>query len=224
MKIIILDSGILINLSLNGLLYIIPELKAKTGVRFMITQDVKYETIDRPIHVPRFELGAIRVEEMLLSKFIELPEEFGISSPDIAKKRDEFMQIANHSLFSDGKWLQIVSNAEVSCLAASFLLTQNKIENMIGIDERTTRLLAERPESLSDLMSAKLHEKIKLDKSNLVVFKDFRFVRSTELVYVAFKKGILKLHDPKTLEAALFATKYHGSSVSFEEIRQLKRL
>lgn len=224
MKVLILDSGVLINLSLNGLLYIIPELKKISQIKFLITPDVKYETIDRPLGVPRFELGAISIEEMLLGKFIELPESLGISLPELNKKRDELMRIANHSLFSEGKWLQIVSNAEISCLAASFLLTQNKTENLIGIDERTTRLLAERPENLAELMSAKLHEKIKLDKSELGAFKDFRFIRSSELVYVAFKKGILKLHDPKTLEAALFATKYHGSSVSFEEIRELKRL
>ena len=58
MKAVILDSGPLINLSMNGLLYIIKELKEKTGVRFFITKDVKYETLDRPIGVPRFELGA----------------------------------------------------------------------------------------------------------------------------------------------------------------------
>lgn len=224
MKVLIMDSGILINFSLNGLLYLIPQLKKATGVRFVITGDVKFETVDRPVGVPRFEFGALQVLEMMKNKDIEMPEDFGVSRQELENLRDRIMQSANHALRSRDQWIQIVSNAEISCLALSQILSEKGVENMIGIDERTTRLLSEKPENLEEIISSKIHQRIQLEKKNLLDFKNFRFIRSSELVYVAFKKGLLKMDDPRTLEAALFATKYKGSSISFDEIKELKKL
>ena len=73
-------------------------------------------------------------------------------------------------------------------------------------------------------MSSKLHKKITTNKKNLAVFSKFRFIRSTELVYVAYKKGILKVNGAKALEAALYATKFKGAAVSWDEINILKKL
>jgi hypothetical protein len=57
------------------------------------------------------------------------------------------------------------------------------------------------------------------------IFSKFKFIRSSELVYVAYKKGIINLgNNKKVLEALLYATKFKGSSISFEEINELKRL
>ena len=224
MKAIILDSGVLINLSLNGMLNLIPELKKDTGVRFVITSDVKYETADRPVGVPRFELGALRILSLIKSKDIEMPSDFGVAEEELKSSRDRMMQIANQSLRSRNQWIRIVSNAEMSCLALSKIFSHKGIENIIAIDERTTRLLSEKPENLSKLISSKVHEQIHLETKNLSEFNGFRFIRSSELVYVAFKKGLLKISDPRVLEAVLFATKYHGSSISFEEINELKKL
>lgn len=224
MKTIILDSGILINLSMNGLLYIIPELKKKTGVNFAITPDVKYETVQRPLTVPRFELGALRIQELIDNKTIQLPKDLGINEKELNEKRDHLMDIANHSIKARGKWIKIVSNAEISCLALSILLSEKKVDNIIGVDERTTRLLSERPQNLEKLMSKKLHQNVRLENVSFEEFKNFKFIRSTELAYVAFKKGVLHIKDPKALEAVLYATKFKGASVSYEEIKQLKKL
>ena len=65
MRVLILDSGPLINLSMNGLLYILEGLKAHFQGKIIITRQVKYETIDRPLNVPRFELGALRIKNLL---------------------------------------------------------------------------------------------------------------------------------------------------------------
>lgn len=223
-RVLILDSGTLINLSMNGLLYIITELKKITNVRFAITEQVKYETVDRPIDIPRFELEALRVRDMINSNELELPFDFEIPNNELAEKTKELMETANHALQAREKWINIVSDAEMSCLAFSLLLTKKGIENLIAIDERTTRVLAEKPENLQKIIAKKVHFPVSLTRENLEVFSKFRFIRSTELVYVAFKKGILKINDPKALEAALYATKYKGSSVSFEEIDVLKKL
>jgi hypothetical protein len=224
MKAVILDSGTLINLSMNGLLYIIKELKRTSNVNFIITKQVKYEIVDRPISIPRFQLGALRIQNLIDSKEIETPDSLDISDSEIQKKTKELMQIANTSVKARGKWIKIVSDAEMSCLALSSLLTKKGTENIISIDERTTRILSEKPENLERLMSKKLHNSVSIIKENFSAFKEFRFLRSTELVYVAHKKGILEVKGPKALEAVLFATKFKGSSVSYEEINQLKKL
>lgn len=224
MKTLILDSGTLITLSMNGLLYLIPELKKKTGVRFAITEKVKYEATDRPIKVPRFELGALRIKSLIDEKSLELPSAFSISQQAIKSKTQEFLELANHAVKAKQRWVDIVSQAEMSCLALSSLLTKRGIENMIAVDERTTRMLGEKPENLQKLMSKRLHYNVSLETKNLKTFSQFKFMRSTELVYVAYKKDLLKVKGPKALEAALFATKFKGSSVSFDEINALKKL
>lgn len=224
MKILILDSGILINLSMNGLLYLFEEFKKVSDVKFVITKDVKYETVERPAGVPRFELGALRVKSLIERKIIEMPEDLNVKSSAIDFEKNRLVKIANNSVKAEGRFVSIVSNAEMSCLALSSELTKRGIENMIGIDERTTRLLAEKPENLGELMSNRLHQRVDIVQKNFSAFANFRFIRSAELVYVAYKKELLHLKDPKTLEAALYATKFKGSSISFEEIAELKRL
>jgi hypothetical protein len=223
-KTLILDSGTIINLSMNGLLYLIPALKKSSNVKFLITKDVKYEILERPIAIPRFQLEALRVQQLLNNKDIELPDSVNVPEQQIKNKRDELMNIANHSLKANGKWINIVSNAEISCLALSSILTEKGIENIIAVDERTTRMLSEKPQNLEKLMSRKLHQRISLEANNFKLFKNFKFIRSTELVFVAAKKGLLHIQGPKALEAALYATKFKGSSVSWDEIKTLKKL
>ncbi len=223
-KVLIFDSGTLINLSMNGLLYVLEKLKEQTTMRFVITEKVKYELVDRPLTIPRFELGALRIQKLIEDKVIETPSVLDVSQNDIESKTSDFLHIANHSINSRGKWINIVSDAEMSCLALSSLLTERGIENMIAVDERTTRILSEKPENLEKLMSKRLHIEVKAETKDLSIFKQFKFIRSTEIVYVAYKKDILNLKGPKALEAVLFATKFKGSSVSYEEIDVLKKL
>jgi hypothetical protein len=224
MKIIILDSGTLINLSMNGLLYLVEDLEKNSEVKFVITTQVKYEVVDRPINVPRFELGALRVRDMIDAGVLQIPSSLQVSEQEVSSLTREFKDIANSSIFAHGKPMTIVSDAEMSCLALSSILTKKGVENLIGIDERTTRLLAEKPENLEKLMSDRFHVRVELQRNKFDIFSEFRFIRSTELVFVAFKKGLLRLNGSKALEAALYATKYHGASVSFEEIDALKKL
>lgn len=224
MKALILDSGILINLSMNGLLYLLEEFKKISKTKFLITPQVKYETLDRPIKVPRFELGALRIQQLISKKVIELPSSMNISQKEIDDEAKKLLDIANHSVRTKRGWIKIVSGAEMSCLALSKILKEKGIENVIGVDERTTRILAEKPENLEKIMSKKLHQRVEMMTEDFKIFKEFKFIRSTELVYAAHKKDILKVKGPLALEAALFATKFKGSSVSFDEIKVLKKL
>ncbi len=222
-KALIFDSGTLINLSINGLLYILEEIKNSTEIKMLITNEVKYELIDRPLNVPRFELSALKIQRLIDLEVLEFPESLNISKEILNSTTQKLMSIANSIVKADGKFIKIVSNAEMSCLALSSLLTEKEIENIIGIDERTTRILAEKPANLQKIMENKLHTKIQL-VNKLDSFEKFRFIRSTELVYAAYKKGFLKLTGAKALEAVLYATKYAGSSVSWDEINVLKKM
>ena len=223
-KILIFDSGALITLSMNGLTYLLEKLKKTFHGKFIITEEVKYEVIDRPIKVPRFELEALRIKKLLTSNILELPSSLNIDNKTIKSKTRKFMEIANQSVSSKGRWIKIISEGETSCLALSSELTKRNIENIIAIDERTTRILAEKPQNLGKLMSRKLHKEVQISNKALNEFKQFKFIRSTELVLVAHKKGLLNIKGPKALEAVLYATKFKGSSVSFDEINILKKM
>lgn len=224
MKAVVFDSGTLINLSLNGLLYILEGMKKEFGGKFLITEQVKYEVIDRPMGILKFELGALRVKALLDSGVLELPESVNISSKLINDRTGDYMNSANHVLEFKGQPVSIVSSGEMSCLALSAELTEKGVENIISIDERTTRVLCEEPKNLEKIMSAKLHQRLQTDLSKLKMFSNFRFIRTSEFVYVAFKKGIISIEDKKALEALLYATKFKGASISFEEVDQLKKL
>jgi hypothetical protein len=224
MKALIFDSGALINLSMNGLLDLLEKLKKEFDGKFLITKEVKYEVIDRPIGIYRFELGAIRVQNLIDMGVLELPSALGISDEIITKGTEELMEIANHSVLVDSRWVDIVSKGEMSCLALSRELSERKIENIIAIDERTTRVLSENPESLERMMSEKIHRRVHVDEEKLKAFLKFRFIRSSEIVYSAYKKGLTSIKGKKALEALLYATRFKGAAISFEEIDILKKL
>ena len=224
MKALILDSGVLINLSLSGMLDVLTKFKKVSSTKFLITEAVKYETVDRPIGVPRFELGALIIKKLIEDKTIEMPTDLGIDKNELESLTANLLDKANHSFESNKKPLQIVSKGEISCLALSKILTEKNIENVIAIDERTTRLLSEKPENLENTLSSRLHTRVTLKRENLEEFTKFRFIRTAELLYAAFKKNLFDIKDPKTLEAVIYAAKYHGTAISWEEIEELKKL
>jgi len=223
-RVIIFDSGTLISFSMNGLL---PELEALKRIfkgKFIITEDVKREVIDKPLTIKRFLLEALRLNDLLKRKIIELPSALGIKEEEFLKKRDEIKHIANKTFVGRGKDIHLIDNGEASCLALSRILHERKIQNVIAVDERTTRMLGEKPENMQRLLQRKLHTGIKYNKENFKFFKGFKFIRSSELVYVMHKKGLVKLNGPATLDALLWAVKFKGCSISGREIDEIKRI
>mgnify|MGYP001576580675 FL=1 len=223
MKALIFDSGPLINFTLNGLLPVLEQMKKRNQIKFLITTEVKREIYDHPVTIKQFELGALRMRDLLDRSVLETPESLGISSELVTQQTRELTDKANHSLQADGQWIPLVSEAEMSCFALANILKEKRIESMMAVDERTARMLAEKPESLAKLMAQKLHRNVKLI-IRLKELKDMKCVRSSELLYVAYKQGIFTLKDPRTLESLLYASKFKGSSISWDEIEQLKRL
>ena len=223
--IIIFDASTLISLSMNGLLGELKKLKGIFKGKFLITHEVKYEVIDRPLNVKRFELEALRVKKLLNEGILELPESLEINKNEISERTKKILDIANTMFVGDRRDIKIIHSGEASCLALSRILLDKKIPHVIAVDERTTRMLGEKPEKLKELLEKKMSTRVKLVKSNFKYFRGFRFIRSTELLYVAWKKGLIDLKDGgKVLDALLWAVKFKGCSVSSDEIREIMRI
>ena len=188
MKILIFDASALITLAMNGLFGELKKLRKIFDGKFIITKDVKREVIDKPITIKRFELEALRVKQLLDDGVLEMPESLGINTEEFSKKTQEFRQIANEIFTARGKNVNLIDSGEASCLALSRILSEKKIANVIAVDERTTRLLGESPGNLQGYLQKKLHSQIRFNQDNFKHFGGFKFIRSSELMYVAHKK------------------------------------
>ncbi len=224
-KVIIFDAGTLISLSMNGLLYVLKNLKKNFDGHFLITDEVRREIIDIPIQTKRYELEALRVKELYDEKILESPSIYGIDGKTLSNKSREVMEMTNSFFKSHKRQLKILHSGESSCIALSKMLRDKGIDNIIASDERTLRVMIEKPENLRDLLEKKLHTKIDIKASSFGYFKDFKIIRSAEILYVAWKKNLVELHDGKSvLDALLYAVKFKGCAISFEEIEEIKRI
>jgi hypothetical protein len=224
-KAIIFDASTLISFSMNGLIDELRELKKIFNGNFLITNDVKREVIDNPITIKKFELEALRIKELIQQGVLQLPESINVNQEEISKKTQVLMDLANSMFASTKEDIKLIHLGEASCLALSKILNERGIKNVLSIDERTARMLVEKPENLKDLLDKKLHTKILFKKDNFKEFKGFKVIRSVELIYFAYKKGIVKVNGGNlVLDALLYALKYKGCAVSSEEIEEMKRL
>jgi hypothetical protein len=224
MKAIVFDSGTLISLAMSGLY---PELRKLKGVfdgKFLITAEVKKEIVDKPIKIKRFEFEAMKVKQLMDDKIIEMPSSVGIKDGELKAQTNSFVEAANNIYSDRKKNIEVIHSGEASCLALSKLLTERGIKNVIAIDERTTRMLSEKPENLQKLLERRLHRKIQLKKENFAPFKGFRFIRSAELMYVAYKKGLVRVKDKNVLDGLLYAVKFKGCAITGDEIKEIERI
>ncbi len=225
MKAIVFDSSTLINFAINGMLSEFRELKKLFDGKFLITKEVVAEIIDKPIRIKRFELEALKLKELITDKVLEMPSSLGIEENKISKTAGEIMNAANNAFFANGNPMNLIHSGEASGLALSKLLTEKGIQNVMSVDERTMRLIVEKPENLLAIFQKKFHTDLKLRKESLKSLGNFKFIRSTELIFIAYKKGIIKLRNHGTvLDALLYAMKLNGCSISDQEIEEMKRL
>ncbi|OIO43181.1 hypothetical protein COU56_02060 [Candidatus Pacearchaeota archaeon CG10_big_fil_rev_8_21_14_0_10_31_9] len=224
MKVVIFDSGVLITLSMNSLLDMLVDLRKVFKGKFVITREIEEEIVKKPLTIKKYKLGAIRLRKLINDKILEFPESLGIDSSEVRKVSYDILKQTNSIYFSKNHPVHIIDTGEASALALSKILRQKKIENIIAVDERTTRILCEKPENLREILENKLHTKIEekgqIDKDLQSIF----FIRSTELVYIAFKKGLIEDQSKDMLDALLYGTKFKGASVSGSEIKEMERL
>ncbi len=223
-KAIIFDSGALISFSMNGITDIIKRLKEIFKGKFLVTSEIKKEIIDTPMKIKRFRLEALKLKQLLDEGVLEMPSSLGIKDSEITNQGNKILKIANSSFQGTRKAIHLLDMGETSCLALSRILTQKKIKNVIVVDERTTRMLVEKPENLKSILEKKIHTQISIKQDNLKFFKGFGIIRSAELVYVAYKKNLIKLKDRNVLDALLYAVKYKGAAISGDEIEEIKKI
>ncbi len=229
MKILLFDSSSLVSLAMNGLLEELVKLKNSFDGKFIIPIEVRQEIIDRPLDIKKFELEALRLKKLVSDQVLELPSVLGISDSEISTKTKEYLDKANN-LFLDKKTnsgVHLIDSGETACVVLSKILSTKKIENVIVVDERTTRMLGENSEGLRKFLEQKLHTKITIKNENFELFKNLRFIRSTELIYLAYKKGFVNLNSvpkEKILDALLYGLKFKGCSISDDEIEEMKRI
>jgi len=222
MKVIIFDASTIISLAMNGLFEEVKKLKSIFNGKFLITEGVREEVIDTPLKIRRFQFQALRIKQLLDDEVFELPACMGITNEDIIERSLEFLETAN-SLFIEGeKEVHLIDKGEASCLALGRILDEEGIENVLAVDERTTRMLIEKPENLKKLMENKLHTKLKTRKGNFSLFRGFKIIRSVELAYIAYKKGLIQIKGEEVLAAMLYGLKLNGASVSEYEINDIK--
>jgi hypothetical protein len=222
---IIFDSGSLISIAMANLLGVLVELRKKFKGKFLITNEVKREIIDKPLKIHRFELQALMLNSLLEQGVLELSSDIGVDKKEVDDLSNDYLLKANNLFESGGVKVKIISQGEASCLALSRILEKKGYKCVIAIDERTTRVLVEKPENLQKLMSKKLNASIVVRKKYFPLeFKDFKIVRSTELMFVAYKKGLINLKGPGILNAVLWALKTKGCAITMEEIDELKKL
>ena len=225
MKYLIFDAGPLINFSMNGLLDSFEKLKQTFKGEFLITKEVKKEIIDHPKTVKRFELGAIRLEQLYNKGVFKLADINQEEVDELRRLRDNFLQKANSMFKTKKREVHLLDKGECAALALSTILKRKNNEDVpLVIDERTTRILCENPENLKKLMEKKLHTSIKANTSSYDLFKGFKIIRSTELAYMIHKKGLFKLDHPKAFEAIVYGLKFKGCSISEKEVQALSRM
>ncbi|MCK5138428.1 MAG: hypothetical protein KAK00_10345 [Nanoarchaeota archaeon] len=223
MKSVILDSGPVITLALNNLLWLLESVKEKYKMNFYITEPVKKEIVDNPLTTKKFKFEALQVLNLIDKGIIEL-----IDDTKIIEKTESLLDLADNCYKARTKPLKLVHFAEMSVISAALLYKADAIM----IDERTTRYFLERPNKLRNVLSHKLHTKVEINNRTLSELrkqtKGVKIIRSAEFVMVAFEKGLidkflLDIPDSrKTLiEGLLWGLKLSGCAISTKDLEKV---
>jgi hypothetical protein len=227
-KIIVFDTGPIISLTLNNLLWILEPLLKEFRGTFYIPMAVKRELIDKPLKTRKYKFEALQIIPLISNRTLEI-----IENDFIISKTKYLVDLANRCFKAKGNWIQIIQEGEMEAVATSLFFNTK----VIVVDERITRMLIENPKSIKELLERRLHTNIEVNKENLKIFhdlvKEIRVIRSIELVTIAYELGILDKYMDKQqklmvkdvenilLEGVLWAVKLNGCSVSEYEINDI---
>src|SRR3989338_1429822 len=114
MKELVFDSGPIISLTLNNLLWTLKHLKEKFKGEFYITQAVYDEVVGHPLQTRRFKFEAFQVLRLIREGTLKIYE-----SQTLKEKTTELIDVANSIYYIHGQPLRIFHYAEMSVMAAS---------------------------------------------------------------------------------------------------------
>lgn len=188
----------------------------KNNLELVVSNDVASESVWKPIQNKKFSLNAARIKHLFNSGVVKV-----ISSNDSDKLEEKILSIANECFYSKGKPITIIQRGEAEALA----LAKMHGSNILFIDERTTRALFENPLRLKQVLEKRRGQNISINRDKIRIlremFRDLKIFRSVDIVAFAYKQDLFNGeldHGKLELEAALYATKFSGCSVSEKEI------
>ncbi len=209
---IFFDSSTLISFAVTCSLPMLRRLKDSYDEDFLITTSVYNETIKRALESLRFRYEAYRVLELIEDGVIKK-----YSDEQLTGQINELMGNMNKTYFADGRPITIMHLGETSTIAAC--VKENA--NTIAVDERTTALLIENPDSLKQWLEKKFHSKININKASMdkwsYLADKLTPLRSTEFAFTAWQKGIFG-GNKDILFGLLWALKFAGCAISESEI------
>ena len=218
---IICDSSSLISLADSCLLPTLKTIKDHLDGEIYISKRVEYESISHPMQIPEYSLAALRIKKALQDGLLTLVE---------SKRSDAEMQAilahANRIYSIDGRPLKIIHDGEAEMLALAHELG---IRNIL-MDERTTRMLSEAPADMREHYEKEFGKQVRMDDKEVAWFRNLTrgmsVFRSSEIVVAAYEMGYFKDYrgmEKQMLAASLYALKFAGCGVSFDEIKAFVR-
>lgn len=217
MNCIVFDSGGIISLAMNDLLWTLKALKEKYNGEFYIPPAVKQEIVDKPLKSKRFKLEAIMINNLIKDGVLKVANTIDIK---------DIMLLANNLYQADGKNITILQRGEIEALALALKLGASAYV----VDERTMRMVIEDREGLKELLERKLHTKVLVDKDKEEQLKkiivNINVIRSSELMLVAYEKGLFKEYVKSAgkrefVDGLLWGLRLRGVAISTEEINKL---
>jgi len=226
MKSLVFDTGPVISLTVNNLLWLLQPLQQLFKGAFYIPEAVHAELVDRPLQTKRFKFEALQVEEQIENGVFSI-----IDTKQIRERASALLMLANNAFIARGQPLRVCQYAELETLAAGTLSNANAVV----IDERITRTLVENPTALQRLLQKRLHTPVQANKTNITQFQSMctqvPIIRSVELVTIAYERGLLDKYLVKVpnvrqqlLESVLWGVKLHGAAISEQEIEEILRM
>jgi len=228
MKSLVFDTGPIISLTLNNILWVLESLHEKFQGEFYITRAVYQELIERPLSTKKYKFEALQILPLITRGIIKLVER-----KDIEDKAKQLIDIANSTFRARGNYIRIVHAGEMEAVACALMMNSGTIV----IDERTTRVLIEDFQSLEKHLEKKLHTDVTVNEDNrqrlVQEFQGLRVIRSFELAVVAYELGLLNMFIQKpeekvvpglrkaVLEGVLWGVKLNGCSVRREDIEKV---
>ncbi len=225
MRALVFDTGPIISLAMNNLLWILKPLKERFKGEFYITHGVKKECVEKPLTSKKFKYEAIQVMRLIREGIIKVYDTEALRTETLY-----LLEFANTLFKAHGSYIRIVQYAEIeSVMAAKHLNAE-----AVVIDEFTTRNLFDDILFVGERLSRKLHIEVEADKPNISRISEraqgIYVIRSLELVTIAYELGFFREYYPSVphskrtlLDALLWAVKLSGCSVSEREIAELKK-
>ena len=144
------DAGPIITLVMSRLSWILPLLKEKYGGEFYITPAVKYELIDRPLTISRFQFEALQVLKLLRDGTLKLYDKVP------QQQATKLKNLANNSFRINNKNMDLIQAGEIESVTSS-LQEEN---SAVVMDERTLRLFIEDSNQMEKLLEIRFKKNV----------------------------------------------------------------